>query len=112
MTLMDCIQQYIVLYDKSKKGYKDQRKIKSAWREFSAKLGISEVEAQTRYKTIRTKFSKYIKGMRGKSVSGRSELPELKEEYEYLRWLAVHFKHRENTTNLGMVVSTTSNLAD
>ena len=69
MTLMDCIQQYTVLYDKCKKDYNDQRKKENTWREVSAKLGIAEVEAQTRYKTIRTKFSKNIEGMRGKSGS-------------------------------------------
>ena len=52
MTLMNCIQQYTVLYDKSKKDYKDQRKKKNTWREVSEKLGIAEVEAQTRYKMI------------------------------------------------------------
>ena len=77
MTLMNCIQQYTVLYDKSKKDYKDQRRKKHIWREVSEKLGIAEVEAQTRYKTIQTKFSKYIKGMRGKSGSGRNNLPKL-----------------------------------
>ena len=69
MTLMDCIQQYTVLYDKCKKDYNDQRKKESAWIEVSAKLGIAEVEAQTRNKTIRRKFSKCIIGMRGKSGS-------------------------------------------
>ena len=66
MTLMDCIQQYTVLYDKCKKDYNDQRKKESAWIEVSAKLGIADVEAQTRNKTIRTKVSKCIIGMRGK----------------------------------------------
>ena len=73
---MDCIQQYTVLYDKSKKDCKDQRKKKNAWREVSVKLGIAGVEAQTRYKIIRTKFLKCIIGMRGKSGSEATNVDE------------------------------------
>ena len=43
--------------------------------------------------------------MRGKSGSGCNDLPELREEYDYLRWLVVHIKHRESTTNLGLLAS-------
>ena len=68
MTLMDCIQQSTVFYDKRKKVCKDQRKKKNAWKEVSGKLGIAEVEAQTMYKQSEQN-SKYMKRMRGKSGS-------------------------------------------
>ena len=56
MTLMGCNQQYTVLYDKCNKDYSDQRKKEHTWREVSAKLGIAEVEAQTRYNQSEQNF--------------------------------------------------------
>ena len=97
-TLMNCIQNYRVIYDKGSKDYKDQRKKKNAWSEVSLQLGIEVLEAQTRYKSIHTKFSKYIKQMRGRSGSGRCDLPPIREDLEHLRWLLVHIKHRSSTT--------------
>ena len=35
-----------------------------------------------------------------KSGSGRNDLPEIREDLEHLRWLAVHIKHRQGTTNI------------
>ena len=99
-TLMNCIQDHRVIYDKGSKDYKDQRKMKNAWSEVSLQLGIEVLEAQTRYKSIHTKFSKYIKQMRGRSGSGRCDLPPIREDLEHLRWLLVHIKHRSSTTNI------------
>ena len=80
-TLMNCIRNYKVIYDKSSKGYKLPQQKKNAWKEISTNLGISVEEAQTRYKSIRRNFSKYVKRIKcTRSGSGRSDLPELKEE--------------------------------
>ena len=99
-TLMNCIRNYKVIYDKSSKGYKLPQQKKNAWKEISTNLGISVEEAQTRYKSIRTNFSKYVKRIKcTRSGSGRSDLPELKEDYEHLRWIITHIKQRESVSN-------------
>eukprot|EP00795_Rhopilema_esculentum_P004065 gene4065-20242_t len=100
--LMDCIRNYRSIYDKKCKGYKVPQKKKNAWKEVSAQLGIDIDEAQRRYNSIRTNFAKYIKRMRAsaRSGSGRADLPEIREEFEHLRWLLIHIKHRESTSNI------------
>ena len=55
--------------------------------------------AQQRYNTIRTNFSKYIKNLKGKSGSGRDDV-EIRKDYEYLRWLISHIKHRQTRANM------------
>jgi len=44
---------------------------------------------------------KYLKHHKKRKVSGtgRKDIPEIKEEYEYVRWLVVHIKRRNTTTN-------------
>ena len=99
-TLMNCIQHYRVVYDKSCKNYKVPLKKRNAWKEISEKLGIETAEAQKRYNNIRTMFSKYVKRVRSvRSGSGRSDVPQLREDLEYLRWLVTHIRHRPSTTN-------------
>ena len=89
--LMNCIRNYRVIYDKSSKGYKIPQQKRNAWIEISETLGIGVEEAQTRYKSIRTNFSKYVKRIKcTRSGAGRSDLPEIKEDYEHLRWLITH----------------------
>ena len=97
---MDCIRNYSVLYDKGNKDYKDQRIKKNAQLRVKTKLGIDIIEAQTRYKNIRTGFSKYIKRLRRTSGAGRNDIPKIRQDYEYLRWLIKHIKHRDSITNL------------
>ena len=65
------------------------------------KLGIYQTAAKTRYNSIRTNFSKYIRKLReaSRSGAGRNDLPEIKGEYEHLRWLLNHIKHRQGTSN-------------
>ena len=99
-TLMNCVQQYRVIYDKRCKDYKVPLKKRNAWKEISEKLGIETTEAQKRYNNIRTMFSKYVKRLRSvRSGSGRNDVPQLREDLEYLRWLVTHIRHRPSTTN-------------
>ena len=99
--LMNLIQNYRVIYDKTCREYRDVRKKKNAWKEVADKLGIEVDEAVRRYNSIRTNFSKYLKRQKKGKVSGtgKKDIPKIKEEYEYLRWLTVHIKHRNTTTN-------------
>ena len=63
-------------------------------------MGIGVEEAQTRYKSIRRNFSKYVKRIKcTRSGAGRSDLPEIKEDYEHLRWLITHIKQRKSVSN-------------
>lgn len=96
---MNCIQNYHVIYDKSSKVYNVPQK-KNAWKIISAKLGIDIGEGQKQYNNIRTNFSKYTKRVQcTKSGSGHNNLPEI-EDLEYLRWLALHIKHRQGAMNI------------
>ena len=60
-TLLNCVQNYPVLYDKGSADYKIPLRNKNAWKEIAAKLGIDQTEATTRYNSTRTNFSKYIR---------------------------------------------------
>ena len=80
-------------------GFIIPQKKKNAWKEISSKLGMDIVEAQTRYNSIRTGLSKYMKRLRGASGSGREDI-EVKKEYDYVKWLLVHIKHRPSSTNI------------
>ena len=99
--LMNLIQNYRVIYNKTCREYRDVRKKKNVWKEVADKLGIEVDEAVRRYNSIRTNFSKYLKRQKKGKVSGtgKKDIPKIKEEYEYLRWLTVHIKHRNTTTN-------------
>eukprot|EP00112_Aurelia_sp_Birch-Aquarium-sp1_P013812 Seg295.1 transcript_id=Seg295.1/GoldUCD/mRNA.D3Y31 product="hypothetical protein" protein_id=Seg295.1/GoldUCD/D3Y31 len=45
-------------------------------------------------------FSRYVKRLRSvRSGSGRNDVPQLREDLEYLRWLVTHIRHRPSTTN-------------
>ena len=81
-TLMNCVQNFPALYDKSSVDYKILLRKKNAWREIAAKLGIYENSTTTRYNSIRTNFSKYIRKQKAgsRSGAGRNDLPETKEE--------------------------------
>ena len=99
-TLMNCVRNYRVIYDNSLKDFKVPSKKNNAWKEISAKLGIELEYAKRRYNSIRTKFSKYLKRVKStQSGSERNDLLEIREEFEHLRWLLVHIKHRKSTAN-------------
>ena len=98
--LMSCVRTYPAVYNKSCRDYKIPLKKKNAWKEIGLALNIDWAEAQTRYNSIRTNFSKYIKRQRSiRSGSGIGDVPEIKPEYEHLRWLLTHIQHRRSTTN-------------
>ena len=100
-TLMNLVQNYKVIYDKSSKSYKNRNSKKNAWEEIAKKLSMTVDECQRRYTTIRTRFSKYLKQHREakKTGTGADDMPKIRQDYEYLRWLTVHIKHRVGTSN-------------
>jgi hypothetical protein len=96
--LMSKVQEFRCIYDKKLKDYKDQRKKSNAWKEISQIMGMPVDNCIKRYNNIRTQFAKYLKSIKPASGSGRDSVV-LKPEYEYLRWLSCHIKHRETISN-------------
>ena len=71
----------------------------NAWKAIAKEVKIDATEAQARYHASRTRFSHYLKSIRAiRSGSGQRDV-ELKEEYEHLRWLISHIKHRPTISN-------------
>ena len=98
--LTSCIRKYPVLYGKSDKDYGIPLEKKNAWKEIGLELAIDCGEAQTRYNTVRTTFSKYLKQQKPvRSGSGVADVPEIKPGYEHLRWLLSYIHHRASSTN-------------
>eukprot|EP00112_Aurelia_sp_Birch-Aquarium-sp1_P002537 Seg128.12 transcript_id=Seg128.12/GoldUCD/mRNA.D3Y31 product="hypothetical protein" protein_id=Seg128.12/GoldUCD/D3Y31 len=96
--LMSCVHKYPAVYDKSCRDYKIPLKKKNAWKAIGLELSIDWAEAQTRYNSIRTNFSKYIKRQRSiRSGSGIGDVPEIKPENGHLRWLLNTYSTEEST---------------
>ena len=96
--LMSTIREFLCLYDKGCPDYKIPTKKENAWRAVSEKVGFPVEMCTTRYTSIRTQFSRYIKDIRPPSGAGRESI-SLKKEFEHLRWLICHIKHRDQTSN-------------
>ena len=78
-TLMNCVQNYRCIDDKTCKDYRVPQKKRNAWREIAEKLQLPADDVQKRYnRDIRTVFSKDTKRQRSKrSGSGVKDVPEL-----------------------------------
>ena len=59
--LMNHIQNYRAIYNKTCKGYKNRTTKRTAWEEVAKKFSISVNECQRCYNTIQTRYSKYLK---------------------------------------------------
>ena len=103
---MNYVRNYKVIYDRNSKDFKIPLKKNNAWKEVSLTLGIEADEAKRKYNTIRTRFSKYIRKLKSiRSGSGRDAVPEIKGEFEHLRWLVTYIKHRQGSANFRRHVS-------
>ena len=68
-TLINLIQNYRVIYDKTCREYRDVRKKKMHGSiEIVVKLGIEVDEAVRRYNSIKTNFLKYLKCQKSESI--------------------------------------------
>ena len=93
--LMNEIRKYQLLYDKSLKDFQDNDKRNQAWEEIAITLGAGLRgidQLKTRYRTIRTKFSKYLRKI--DAPPGCASTISLKPEYEKLRWLIIYIQKR------------------
>ena len=101
--LMNYVQNYRCIYDKTCVDYRKPQAKRNAWKSIAKSMDLPDGShdlIKNRYTSIRTVFSKYVKSLTIKSGSGRNELPNIKPEFEYLRWLIVHIKHRKGKSNL------------
>lgn len=93
-TLMSCVRKYAAMYDKNCKDCKIPLRKKIVWREIGLELGIDWAEAQTCSNSIRTNFSKTSRDKDLiRSGSGIGDVPEIRPEFEHLRWLLIHIRH-------------------
>ncbi len=97
---MEEIRKYEAIYDKSCKGFQDKRVKANCWKRIAESLGMNMSEAERRYKTIRTAFSRYLSKISGKSGSGTSEVASIDPKYEHMRWLMLFIKSRQSFSNL------------
>lgn len=96
--LMETVREYGALYDKNLKDFKNRQMKENAWRAVSETVGLSIDDFKRRYNSNRTAFSRYLRSLKPPSGSGRDSII-LKPEYEHLRWLIKHIKHRAYTTS-------------
>ena len=74
-TLMNCVQNYRCIYDKSCSDYRVLQKKCNAWKKISESLNLPVDVAQKRYNNIRTVFTRHTSKAWLRSGSGRNDLP-------------------------------------
>ena len=77
-TLMNNVQNYRCIYDKSCVDYKVPQKKRNAWQKIAESMKLPVDVIQKRYSSIRTVFSRYIKSLSVRSGSGRDDVPNIK----------------------------------
>ena len=100
--LMEEIRKYAPIYDKKCKGFQDRRVKANCWKKIAEILGMTVEEAERRYKTMRTAFSRYLSRISGKSGSGINEVGPVDPKYEHMRWLMPFIKSRQSFSNLNL----------
>ena len=93
--LMEDIRQYPCIYDKFDKDYPDKNAKNNAWASIAAKYGITPMEADKKYKTIRSSYTRYLKKKR--STLPGEKPPPIPVAFVNLDWLACHIDHKEMT---------------
>lgn len=91
--LMEDIRQYPCIYDKYDKDYPDKIAKTNAWAAIAAKYGISPIDADKKYKTMRSSYTRYLKKKRNTPPGGKP--PPLPVAFVNLDWLASHIDHKE-----------------
>lgn len=102
--LMDDVRQYSCLYDRYCKDYQDKNVKKNAWIAVAAKYAISPEDAEKKYKTIRSSFTRFLKRKRNALPGSRNADGPTPIAFQNLDWLASHIDHKE-TSSLKWVTS-------
>ena len=94
----DEVRRYPCLWDSSKKQFKNSRTTKViAWQEIATTFKTDSESAQLRYKTLRTRISRYLKVVKP-SGSGTNDFA-VEPEYKNFRWMFLLIKARKTSTN-------------
>ena len=93
--LMDDVRQYSCLYDKFCKDYLDKNVKNNAWAAVAAKYGLAPIDAEKKYKTIRSSFTRYLKRKRNAPPGSRAAEIPTPIAFQNLDWLASHIDHKE-----------------
>ena len=115
IAFMEIVRNYPAIYDRSSKDFKDVSKKANCWKRVAEQCNEPVAKVKTRYNSIRTDFSRYLKKTKGKSGSGASDV-EIDAKYEHLRWLKTFIVTRPSSGNFscdniessGLSLSTTS----
>ena len=106
---MEIIRQYPAIYDKSSKACKDKRIKANCWKMVADILNVWAGDAERRYKTIRTAFTRYLAKREGKSGFGVDDVGQIDPKYENLRWLITFIRSRPSSSNFQRKNVTTGN---
>lgn len=100
--LIELVQQYCFLYDKTRKDFKDVQKKQNAWQEIAETLNCEVEEVKTRWRTLRERYVRESRIHETNTRSGQSQEDPgmLWEWYSNLSFLSKHIKPRKTTTNL------------
>ncbi|XP_028397294.1 uncharacterized protein LOC114521085 [Dendronephthya gigantea] len=93
--LMEDIRQYPCIYDKYDKDYPDKNAKNNAWSAIAAKYGITPADADKKYKTMRSSYTRYLKKKR--NTPPGAKVPPLPLAFVNLDWLASHIDHKETS---------------
>ena len=80
--IMDAIQSYPVLYDKSLKQFRDINVKDNAWKAIAEMVELSVEECQRVYKYKRTQLSKYLLSRKGASGAGAKDVSQVNLSFE------------------------------
>ena len=85
---MDIVHNDRAVWDRGCSEFKDRNKKSNAWVEIARLAGGVDVKAATtRYETVRSALSRYLKTNKPPSGSGRHNVI-LDSRWEHLRWLS------------------------
>ena len=98
---METIRKYPAIYNKECQDFRNKLMKENCWQQVAAKLNFNKEDVpsiKTRYQSLRTKFSKYILGLKAASGSGADDVT-IKASFESMRWLLNHITHRTTCSN-------------
>ena len=112
---MEEVARYECVYNLNSNDFKGKNKNANSWGKIGDKFNLSAVEAEVKFRNIRTAYGRYLKRLkRIPSGSGRDAVPR---EFQNLEWLNPHIAHRPSSINVrskspGTVESSSSPASD
>ena len=97
VNFMEEIRSFPVIWDRYATDFKNKHKKVNAFQSVGEKFGMSAEEAEKKYNSIRTMFSRHIK--KQPSGSGRQSTNPM---FEGMSWMKPFIKCRKTSSNIGM----------